>query len=76
MEELCAATGLGTIDAAAFADIKEPVGDLVKREIERVEWFDPLLSGLKPAEENPAPSKLEGKPSNRGVRIVSLPFSI
>jgi hypothetical protein len=37
LEELCAAKGLGTIAAAAFADIKEPVGDLVKREIERVE---------------------------------------
>ena len=72
LEELCAAKGLGSIDVAAFTDIKEPVEDLVKWEIEREEWFNPLLSSLKPAEEKSAPSKPEGKQSNTGVRIVYL----
>ena len=72
LEELCAAKGLGSIDVAAFTDIKEPVEDLVKHEIERKEWFDPLLSSLQPAHVKPAPSKPEGKQSNTGVRIVSL----
>ena len=74
LEELCEAKGLGSIDVAAFTDIKEPVENLVEWEIEREEWFDPLLSSLKPAEENPAPSKPERKQSNTGVRIVSLAF--
>ena len=67
LEELCAAKGLGSIDIAAFTDIKEPVEDLVKREIEYEQWFNPLLSSLKPAEEKPAPSNPVGKHSNGGA---------